>query len=138
MQFIRTNPTIPSNFIKMMELMVENSSGGPLKKHYNPPHNVENKGEGKYVVSMPVPGYSISELDIEYHDEELVVTGKKADGTPSTAFIRQGYSINGFTKSFCLEKYSKPKSATCENGILSILIEREVPESQRPKKVEIN
>ena len=52
-------------------------------------------------------------------------------------YLHHGISNRSFTRSFTLADYVDVKSAVMQDGILIVKLDREVPESQKPKKIEI-
>ena len=52
-------------------------------------------------------------------------------------FVHRGIAARGFERKFELADYVQVSGATLENGLLTIDLVREVPESMRPRKIAI-
>ena len=53
-------------------------------------------------------------------------------------FVHQGIGARKFTRSFTLGEYVEVVSAKSQNGILTVELKREVPESMKPKSIAID
>lgn len=107
-----------------------------------PPFNIENQGEGKYRITLAVAGFEQTELDIEENQQKLVVKGQKqrpaeTNDEKPRKFIHQGIGQRNFEKTFELGENVKVLDAHLELGILHIDLEKQLPETQQPKKVAI-
>ncbi len=105
-----------------------------------PPYNIESLGEDKYRITMAVAGFAEEDLDITSEQNTLTVAGNKAE--PETQeegreFLYRGIATRSFERRFQLADYVKVKGASLENGLLHIVLEREIPERMKPRKVEI-
>ena len=104
-----------------------------------PPYNIIKTDDDHYVIEVAVAGFSQDEITITEHDGQLEITGTKAasdENQPS--FLHRGISSRKFNRSFNLADYVVVKSADMENGILTIGLERLVPEEMKPKTIAIN
>ena len=52
-------------------------------------------------------------------------------------FLHKGIAERNFTQTFSLGEYMVVKSASLEKGLLTIKIQREVPEAAKPKAIRI-
>ena len=104
-----------------------------------PPYNILETGENTWEVQLAVAGFTQSDLDVSVRDGELVITGEKTDTVQEGYIFRhQGISARKFIRTFSLGEYMEVNDAECKDGILTIKIERIVPESAKPKKIAIN
>ena len=104
-----------------------------------PPYNIEALDKDKYRITMAVAGFSDSELTIESENNTLKVAGIKSnkDETNQRKFIHQGIAERNFERKFQLGDHVKVLSADLANGLLSIELQREIPEALKPRKIEI-
>lgn len=100
-----------------------------------PPHNIVKVDDDHYVVELAVAGFKQDDLNIEFKDSVLTITGKKED---NREYTHKGISSREFKRSFTLGEYVEAISASLADGILSVNLERIIPEEKRPKKIEIN
>ena len=105
-----------------------------------PPYNIEALDKDKYRITMAVAGFSDNELTIESENNTLKVTGTKAnkDENAERKFIHQGIAERNFERKFQLGEHVKVIGAFVEHGLLSIDLEREIPEALKPRKIAIN
>jgi len=101
-----------------------------------PPHNIIKCGEDQYEIEFAVAGFKKSELDIKYENGQLTVSGKH-EPNPDVIYIHQGLGYRSFVKSIALTEYIEIKGASLEDGILRVKLERELPEAQKAKTIQI-
>ncbi|MFN4288149.1 MAG: Hsp20 family protein [Brevundimonas sp.] len=103
-----------------------------------PPYNIETTGENRYRVEIAVAGFSPDELNIEVRENLLTVTGRKAaNDSGERQFLHRGLAERDFERRFQLADYVVVKEARLENGLLSIALERELPEALKPRRIDI-
>ena len=105
-----------------------------------PPYNIETTGENAYRIEIAVAGFKPDELNIEVKENLLTVTGRKTandDGGEQRNFLHRGLAERDFERRFQLADYVVVKAADLVNGLLSIDLERELPEALKPRRIEI-
>ncbi len=102
-----------------------------------PPYNIELTGEDRYRITMAVAGFGAAEIDIESRDNLLKVTGKKTSDVADRKYLHQGIANRNFERSYQLADYVRVKGAELKDGLLHIDLAREVPESMKPRRIEI-
>ena len=102
-----------------------------------PPYNIEQLGENGYQVTLAVAGFSDEDLDITLTDRTLVVSGKMAEPEGERHYVHRGIAGRAFERRFELADHIEVKGASLVNGLLHIELQRVVPESQKPRKIEI-
>jgi molecular chaperone IbpA len=104
-----------------------------------PPYNIVETGENTYEVQVAVAGFNQGELEITVKDGELIITGEKTETTPEGYIFRhQGISARKFIRTFSLGGHVEVKDAVAKDGILSVKLERIIPDSAKPKTIAIN
>jgi molecular chaperone IbpA len=101
-----------------------------------PPYNVKQIDEDNYTIELAVAGYSREDLEIKVEKDTLTIKSDKENDDKSD-FLHRGIAGRNFTQHFTLGEYMAVKSASLENGMLSIKIERELPEEAKPKTIKI-
>jgi molecular chaperone IbpA len=101
-----------------------------------PPYNVKKVDEDNYTIELAVAGYSREDLEIKVEKDTLTIKSEKEKDEKSD-FLHRGIAGRNFTQHFTLGEYMVVKSASLENGLLSINIERELPEEAKPKTIKI-
>ena len=99
-----------------------------------PPHNVIKIDEDNYTIEFAVAGFKSEDIDLEVMDSVLRITGGKKD---EREYSHKGISSKNFFKTFTLADYVVVTGSTLEDGILSIHLKRELPESKKPRKISI-
>ena len=82
-----------------------------------PPYNVIKSSEDSYLIELAVAGFNKDELNIEYKDAILTVTGDNTT-RQDLDFVHKGISERSFRRSWTLGDHVKVKSATVVNGLL--------------------
>ena len=102
-----------------------------------PPYNIL-KSDNNYTISLAIAGFSKDELDVSLQENELVVKGVAKEQDDKIEFLHRGIAGRNFERKFRLADTIKISDASCEDGLLNIYLEREIPEHQKPRKIEIN
>ena len=102
-----------------------------------PPYNIEKLGEDRYRVNLAVAGFSESELAVTVEASQLIISGKKADAEEK-AILYRGIAHRPFIRRFSLADFVVVKDAKLTNGLLTIELERQLPETMKPRRIAIN
>ena len=104
-----------------------------------PPYDIL-KEDDKYIIRIAIAGFKKSEVDIELDDNTLTVSVCRDDktGMQRAEFLHKGISTKEFYKSFALAEHVEVKKATMSDGILRIMLEKNIPDSEKPKKIKIS
>jgi molecular chaperone IbpA len=104
-----------------------------------PPYNILKTGENTYEVQVAVAGFRQGEVNIEVKEGTLIITGEKIEVElpEGYKYEHQGISSRRFIRTFSLADYVEVKSATSRDGILTVALERIIPEALQPKTIAI-
>lgn len=102
-----------------------------------PPHDVVKTGDETYEIRLAVAGFSQGEIDVTFHNGELLITGEKKTEPSGVEYLHKGISARKFTRNFTLADHVEVKAAVVQDGILTIQLEHLVPESAKPKSIAI-
>ena len=100
-----------------------------------PPYNVIKHDEELYTVELALAGFNKNDIDITVDQNTLMVMGEKQK--EETEYQYKGIATRSFKRSFALGEYMEVTDAKFENGMLSITIERIIPEDKKPKSIKI-
>ena len=101
-----------------------------------PPYNIRKESDSKYVIQLAVAGFGKQDIEMTLDQNKLTIKGNtKAEDTSS--YIFKGIADRGFTRNFTIADNVVIENAQLINGMLSIWLEHVIPESQKPKKIEI-
>jgi molecular chaperone IbpA len=101
-----------------------------------PPFNIVKIDDDNFCIDVAVAGFSKDDLSVSVEDQTLIVKGD-IETDKEDNFIHKGIATRKFTRTFSLAEYIEVKSAEVENGMLCIMLEREVPEAKKPKQIKI-
>lgn len=103
-----------------------------------PPHNIIKTGENQYEIQLAVTGFNKSEISVTVESNVLMVKGESmtTDYAPE-AYLHRGLATRDFVKEFPLAEHIEVVGAQTENGMLTIKLVRNIPESAKPKVIDI-
>jgi len=102
-----------------------------------PPYNIKKTDENTYVIEMAVAGFGKTDITIETEGDKLVIKGNTDAKEEETNILFQGLAFRPFTRMFTLNDQVEVNNAEMINGLLKVTLERIIPESKKPKKVEV-
>ena len=102
-----------------------------------PPYNIERTAENAYRVEIAVAGFKPEELNIEVKENLLTVQGRKTANDEPRRFLHRGLAERNFERRFQLADYVVVSDARLADGLLSISLQRELPEALKPRRIEI-
>ncbi|HVI27270.1 Hsp20 family protein [Hansschlegelia sp.] len=101
-----------------------------------PPYDIAKTGEDDYRITMAVAGFSRDELSVTQEQNMLMVAGQKSR-SGDEEYLHRGIAGRAFQRRFELADYVKVVGADLSNGLLTIDLEREIPEEMKPRRIEI-
>lgn len=111
-----------------------NSSSGNY-----PPYNINKTGEYTYDIEVALAGFNKKDIDVEVKDSVITIKSihqTKAEDTDDGVLYR-GISKRHFTKSFTIADDVEVQGAELKDGLLKIALERIIPESKKPRTIEV-
>ena len=100
-----------------------------------PHYNIKKLDDNKWIIELALAGFSKDDIEIEVKDNIMNIRGELKE--ENNEFVYKGISSRKFSKSFTLAEFTECESAQMENGILSITLEKNIPEDKKPQKVKI-
>ena len=100
-----------------------------------PPYNIEKTDEYNYTIEMALAGFGKKDIEIEFAEGLLTVQSVKEKEEKETLY--RGISQRNFTRKFTLADDIVVKGAKLDNGMLSIELERIVPEEKKPQLITV-
>ena len=101
-----------------------------------PPYNIRKEGDYNFVIEIALAGFGKKDIEVEVVDSELSVRSVK-ENTIDESTVYRGISYRKFERRFSLADDVLVKSARLEHGMLTINLERIVPEEKKPKLIEV-
>lgn len=102
-----------------------------------PPYNIKAVGDNKYSVEMALAGFKIEEIEVSVDGDMLVISGATAVAEDAESFVYRGIAARNFTRAFVLHENMRVLSAEMADGILTVALEKVIPEGKAAKKIEI-
>ena len=104
-----------------------------------PPYNIVKTGDYTYDIEVALAGFAKEDIDVQYEDGIVTIKSvhEKAEDAESNGTIYRGISKRHFTKSFTIADDVEVKGAELKDGLLKIALERIIPESKKPRTIEV-
>ncbi len=103
-----------------------------------PPHNILKTGENQYEIQIAVTGFEKSEISAEVEANVLTVKGESMTSEYSPEqYLHRGLATRDFVKEFPLAEHIEVIGAETKNGMLTIKLIRNIPESEKPRVINI-
>jgi len=103
-----------------------------------PPYNIVKTGTNKYDIEVALAGYNKKDIDVSYEDNMLHIKSKKDEKEEKEdGVIHKGIAKRYFSKSFTIADDVEVKGAELKDGLLKVSLERIVPESKKPRTIDI-
>ena len=102
-----------------------------------PPYNIERLTENEYRITMAVAGFSKEDVQIEVRENTLSIRGEKKETDIERTFLHRGIASRAFERRFQLADHVEVRGADVKDGLLSVDLEREVPERLRPRIIQV-
>jgi molecular chaperone IbpA len=102
-----------------------------------PPYDIVKAGDDDYRIEMAVAGFTEDELTITQERNMLTVAGQKSGEDQSAQYLHRGIAARTFQRRFELADYVKVVDASLVNGLLTINLQREIPDEMKPRRIAI-
>ena len=102
-----------------------------------PPYNLIKDGDS-YTIEMAMAGLTDKDVDVVLEDRTLSITYEKSEVEDDKGVIHKGLAQRSFKRSFNLADDIEVQKAQLKNGLLSIRMERVVPDEKKPQKIKLS
>ena len=105
-----------------------------------PPYNIKRVNDTNYKIEVALAGYSKDDIEVELKDSALTVRNNSKEQTideKGNGVIHKGISTRQFERAFTISEDIKIKDAELKNGLLTIDLERIIPDEKKPRLIEI-
>ena len=107
-----------------------------------PPYNVIKHSDDKFSIELAVAGFNDGDITVEVESNQLTIKGEQTqyldDLVKEIEYLHRGISARNFVRTFTLADHVEVSNALVANGILTISLERKIPEEKKPKKIAIS
>ena len=105
-----------------------------------PPYNIKRVNDTDYIIEVALAGYDKDDIEVELKDSALTVRNKTKEQTideKGNGVIHKGISTRQFERAFTISEDIKVKDAELKNGLLTIDLERIIPDEKKSRLIEI-
>jgi len=107
--------------------------------HY-PPYNIRKVNDTDYVIELAVAGFGKKDIEVKSQENTLTIKSKdKKDEVleKDESVLHRGISQRSFKRSFTIAEDVVVKGADLKDGLLSVKLERIIPDEKKPKIIDI-
>ena len=101
-----------------------------------PPYNIRKEGDYNYVIELALAGFGKDDIEVEVADGTLSVRSVKENSEDDSTVYR-GISYRRFERKFTMADDIVVNGAKLENGMLTVELERVVPEEKKPRLIKV-
>ena len=102
-----------------------------------PPYNIRKEGDSNFVIELALAGLSHDDLEVEVADQTLTVRSVEKKQEEDGEVLHRGISYRQFSRSWTLADDVVVNDAKMSNGMLSVHLERVVPDEKKPRLIKI-
>jgi len=102
-----------------------------------PPYNLVKDGDS-YTIEMAMAELTDKDVDVVLEDRTLSITYEKSEVEDDKGVIHKGLAQRSFKRSFNLADDIEVQKAQLKNGLLSIRMERIIPDEKKPQKIKLS
>ena len=98
-----------------------------------PPYNLVQVSNVESRLELALAGFRKAEVNVYTQDGKLFIEGQKEDKETGTNYIHRGMAQRSFTRSWTLSDETEVRSVSFEDGLLSVVLGRIVPDHHKRK-----
>ena len=98
-----------------------------------PPYNLVTVSNVESRLELALAGFKKAQVNVYTQDGKLFVEGQREDGETGTEYVHRGVAQRSFTRAWTLSDETEVRSVTFEDGLLSIVLGKIVPEAHKRK-----
>ncbi len=102
-----------------------------------PPYNLVKESSVEFRLEIALAGYKREDIEVTTEWNKLFIEAKKVSDTDDE-YLHQGLAKRAFTRSWTLSDDVEVKDVSFENGLLTIKLNRVIPEHQKKKVYQLN
>ena len=106
-----------------------------------PPYNIVKTGKYTYDIQVALAGYGKKDVDVSFENSVLTIKSVKdkdeEEVEENDGVLHKGIAKRNFTKSFTIAEDVEIKGAELKDGLLSVSMEKVIPEHKKARTIEI-
>ena len=107
------------------------------KSETYPTYNIKKLSDEKFAIEMAVAGFSKKDITVEHQENVLTIKSLPSEEKTEEEYVHRGISSRHFTRTFTIADDVVIKGGTLKDGILSVELERVIPEEKKLKVIDI-
>ena len=96
-----------------------------------PPYNIVKHDNSNYTIEVALSGFKPEEIEVFTEQNILTIASKVEERDTSRQYVHKGLSKRSFTRKIQLSDEHRVSSVGFEHGLLTVDIERIIPEHQK-------
>lgn len=100
-----------------------------------PPYNIVKTGDYTYDIEVALAGFTKDDIEVKVEENTLSITSVGKNDEKN--LLHRGISKRAFKRTFTIADDIFVKGADLKDGLLSIQLERIIPEEKKPRLIEI-
>jgi len=109
---------------------------GSVNEAY-PPYNLVKESEVKWRIEMALAGWDKDEIEVSTESNVLLVRSKAAKAKGEEEYLHRGVSTRTFARGFNLSDDVEVKSVDFKHGMLTVYLQKIIPDHQKLKIYDI-
>ena len=106
-----------------------------------PPYNIVKTGKYTYDIQVALAGYGKKDVDVSFENSVLTIKSVKdkdeKEVEENDGVLHKGIAKRMFSKSFTIAEDVEIKGAELKDGLLSVSMERVIPEHKKARTIQI-
>ena len=98
-----------------------------------PPYNLVTVSNVESRLELALAGFKKKQVNVYTQDGKLFVEGQREDGETGTDYVHRGVAQRSFTRTWTLAEDTEVRSVEFEDGLLTIVLGRIVPDHHKRK-----
>ena len=128
------------NVFDHFESLLDDDFSVPSSNNY-PPYDIRKVADNKYNIEAALAGFNKKDIEVVAKDNTLTIKSKKEKTSNKKngngEVLHQGISKRYFERSFTIADDVKVIGAELKDGLLTVSLERLIPEEKKEKVIEI-
>lgn len=103
-----------------------------------PPYNIVKESNVKWRIELALAGWSKDEIEVSLETNVLLVQSKAAKENIEQEYLHRGVATRTFARGFNLSDDVRVGEVTFKDGMLTVPLERVIPDHQKLQVFDIN
>ena len=126
-------------FDRFERMFEDDFFNAPMFNSNYPPYNIVKTGDYTYDIELALAGFGKKDIDVNYADSQLTIKSIKDEKAEEDAdgVLHKGISKRQFSRTFTIADDVEVKGAELKDGLLKVSLEKIIPDSKKPRTIQI-